>query len=135
MTINWNSLPHYILKWWYRKWHIEKDFQKEFIWKLRKDWFISYHPPDIWQAYRYLDCHLTSPEWELWWAELKKIEWATFNCSHFEESQVILLRDLDKRNPDIARVFIYSVRHNDYKMFTFTKLWNMKNSKWWCKIF
>lgn len=127
--------PPYVLKWGYKKWAKEKGFEAEIFKNLRKDWYICYHPSDVWLSYKFLDWIIVSPEWEVWFIEFKKIEWDTFNVSHFEESQVILLKELDSRNIDIARVFIYSVKHNQYKVFTFTELWNMKNWRWGCKIF
>jgi hypothetical protein len=130
-----DNIPHFKLKWNYKKWHIEKDFEAEIFRNLRNLWYICYHPSDVWLSYKFLDWHIISPEWDLWWIEFKKINWNTFNISQFEPSQVILLRDLDKRNKDIARVYIYSVKNNDYKVFTFTELWNSKNSKWGIKIF
>jgi hypothetical protein len=126
---------HYELKWNYKKWAIEKWFEKEIMQYFRKDWFIVFHPQDVWLAAKFLDCHLVSPEWWLYWIEFKKIEKDTFNVSQFEDSQVLLLRELDKRNPDIAKVYIYSVKHNDYKSFTFTELWQLRNEKWGIKIF
>ena len=129
------DIPEYKLVWWYKPWKIEKWFEEELFRYLRKDGYICYHPQDIWFAYKFLDWHLVSPKGELWWIELKKIKLDTFNVSQFEESQVILLRDLDKRNPELARVLIYSIKHNDYVMLQFTDIWNMKNDKWWLKIF
>lgn len=135
MAIQWDWLPHYPLKWGYRKGKIEKWFEAEIFSKMRKEWWICYHIQDIGLWYRFLDWHIVSPEWELWWIEFKRIEWMTFNIKSFEESQIILLKQLDLRNADIARVYIYSTKYNDYKIFTFTELWNMKNEKWGCKIF
>ena len=126
---------HYILHWGYKPWKIEKMFEAEIMKKLRAEWFITFHPQDVWLAGKFLDCHIVSPEWNLHWIEFKKIQWATFNISKFEQSQIFLLRELDKRNPDVARVYIYSVKARDYKVFTFTELWEAKNSKGWIKIF
>ena len=134
MTINW-TWPPYILKWKYKKWAIEKWFQSEIIKNLRNDWFICYHPPDIWPAYRFLDLICISIEWNINFIEFKKISWATFNVKFFEESQIHLLMQLDSRNKDLARVFIYSSKYNKYKVLTFTEIWKWKNSKWGIKIF
>lgn len=133
--INWNSIKYYVMPWNFRKWKIEKDFESLIFKNLRKEWYICYHPQDVGLAYKFLDWIIVSPEWQIGFIEFKKIEWATYNVQNFEESQVILLRELDKRNLDIARVFIYSVKLNSYKVFTFTELWEMKNSKWGIKIF
>ena len=125
----------YELKWWYKKWKIEKWFQSEVTKILKSKGFICFHPSDIWMANKFLDMHIISPEWQLHWIEFKKINLDTFNFSQFEDSQIILLRELDNRDMEIARVYIYSVKHNKYKSFTFTELNNLKNGKWWIKIF
>ena len=38
-------------------------------------------------------------------------------------------KELEKRNPDIARVYIYSVKNNDYISLKFSTIWNNKNGK------
>lgn len=135
MAILWNSLPRYQLKGWYQKWKKEKWFESEIFRNLRKEWYICYHPQDVGLSYKFLDWIIVSPEWDIWFIEFKKIEWATYNISHFEESQIILLKELDRRNQDIARVFIYSVKNNDYRVYKFTELWTLKNENGGIKIF
>jgi len=129
------NLPHFCCKWNYRKGRKEKDFQTEIFWHLRRMWYICWHPSDIWLSLKFLDWYILSPKWESLWIEFKKIEKDSFNIKQFEDSQVILLKQMDKRNSKLAKVYIYSVKNNDYKVFTFSELWNMKNSKWWIKIF
>lgn len=119
----------------YRKWHIEGDFEKEIMKLLRADWYIRWKRLDIGYGEKYLDCHFESPEWECWWIEFKKIKLDSFNISQFEQSQILLLPKLDQRNPDRARVFIYSEKHKDYKVYTFSELWNSRNEKGGIKIF
>lgn len=135
MPIDWTWPPHFTLKWGYEKGKKEKWFESEIFRNLRKLWYICYHPQDVGLAYKFLDWIIVSPEWDIGFIEFKKVEWSSYNISKFEESQIILLKELDRRNPDIARVFIYSVVHNDYKIFTFTELWKMKNSNGGIKIF
>ena len=128
----WNKKD--ILKWEYKKWKIEKWFEAEIMKNLRWEWYICFHPQDIGLAWKFLDCHFITPEWDLWWIEFKKIEVDSFNVKQFEDNQVILLRELEKRNPDIARVFIYSVKNNDYISLSFSTIWDNKNEKWWIKL-
>lgn len=124
------------LKWWYKSWSIENWFQTELLelmrWKLN---YICFHPADIWFSNKFLDVHFVTDKWDCHWLELKKIQWDTFNIKKFEDDQIILLRELDKRNPEIARVWIYSVKNNDYKILKFSEIWNNKNEKGWVKIF
>lgn len=124
------------LKWWYKPWRIEKDFRIELQSKLEKlKWFIVFHPADIWLSNKFLDLHLITLEWIWYWLELKKIPCDTFNVKNFEDEQVILLREMEKRNPELARVWIYSIKHNDYKILRFSEIWNNQNEKWGVKIF
>lgn len=125
---------YYRLKGWYKKWKIEKWFEAEIMKNLRNEWYICFHPADLWLAWKFLDCHFITPEWELWWIEFKKISLDSFNVKQFEDWQIILLRELEKRNPDIARVYIYSEKWNDYKVFNFSELWEQKNDKWGIKV-
>jgi len=129
------NIAHLHLKWNYKKWRIEKDFQTEILWYLRKLWYIAYKIADIWLNAKFLDSFYIDEYWICRFIEFKKIEKDTFNVSQFENNQIILLRELDKRNMDTAKVYIYSVKNNDYKVYNFSELWNMKNEKWWCKLF
>lgn len=124
----------YPLKWGYKKWKIEKSFQSEIMKNLRWEWYICYHIQDIWLANKFLDMFFIDNDWICRFIEFKKIEKDTFNVSQFEDWQVILLRELEKRNPDIARVYIYSVKNNDYISLKFSTIWNNKNDKWWIKL-
>lgn len=125
-------MPIYKIKWWYKT---EKLFMHEIMWLLRKDWYICFHPRDVWLSFKFLDCHYISPDWnKLWWIEFKKIKKDTFNVSQFEESQVVLLKKLDKINPDIVRIFIYSIGNNDYLSLKFSTIRGNKNDKWWIKL-
>lgn len=133
--INWNLIPKFELVWNYKKWKIEKWFQFEIVKNLKKLWFICFHPSDIWMNNKFLDLHLIDINWNLWWIEFKKIDKDSFNFKQFEDWQIILLREFEKRNPEIARVFIYSVKHNDYKILTFNEIIKLKNEKWWIKLF
>lgn len=133
--INWQNIPKFELVWNYKKWKIEKWFQFEVVKNLKKLWFICFHPADIWMANKFLDLHLIDINWNLWWIEFKKIDKDSFNFKQFEDWQIILLREFEKRNPEIARVFIYSVKHNDYKILTFSEIIKLKNEKWGLKIF
>lgn len=125
---------HYQLKGWYKKWHIEKDFQAEITKYLRNEWYICYHITDIWLWNKFLDMIWVSPDWVPFYIEFKKIEKDSFNVKNFEDSQVILLRELEKRNPELARVWIYSKKHNEYKVFKFSELWDNRNKKWGIKL-
>ena len=66
------------------------------------------------------------------WVSWKDI---SFNISKFEESQVVLMLELDKRNKDLCRVWIYSVKNNEYVILRFSEIRNNKNEKWWIKLF
>ena len=123
------------LKWNYKKWKIESNFQTELMWILRWMWNICFHPQDVWLANKFLDVHFITKDWIWHWLELKQISWNTFNVKKFEDDQVILLREMDKRNPELARVWIFSVKHNDYKILTFSEIWAAQNQKGWVKIF
>jgi len=128
------DIPKYKLLGNYKKWKIEKWFEAEMFKKLRKDQYICYHVADIWYSYKFLDCHIVSPIWELGWIEFKKINIDTFNVSQFEESQIVLMKELDRRNPNICRVMIFSVKNNDYVTLRFSEIRNNKNEKWWIKL-
>jgi len=133
--IDWEMISDFELKWWYKKWHIEKDFQAEIFKRLRNLWWICYHVQDIWLWTRFLDWIIVDRWWSSWFIEFKKIKWNTFNISQFEPSQIDLLRDLDKRNPELARVFIYSEKHSKYCVYRFSFLFSMQNDKWGIKVF
>ena len=134
MWIDWKFLECLFIKGWYKKWKIEKWFQAEIFSILRSMWYICFHVQDIWLAYKFLDGHIIDQSWNLSWIEFKKIKWDTFNVSQFEHSQIILLKELEKRNDKIARVFIYSEKHNKYKVFKFSELWDNKNDRGGIKI-
>jgi len=119
----------------YKPWIVERSFQTELMWVMRWKWYIMFHPPDIWMTNKFLDVHLITPEGICHWLELKKIKWSTFNVKNFEDWQVFLLREMDKRNSELARVWIWSIKHNDYKILKFSDIWNNQNDKWWVKIF
>jgi len=124
------------LQGWYKKWAIEKWFEKEIMSLmrgLRND--ICFKPQDVWLATKFLDVHFITKEWNLHWLELKQIPWDTFNVKKFEDDQVIILRELEKRNSEIARVWIYSIKHNDYKILKFSEIWNNQNEKGSVRIF
>lgn len=123
------------LRWNYKKWRIEKWFQKELKDILKNKWFITYHPSDIIWPSKFLDLFLITPIWGLHWLELKYITWSTFNVKKFEDWQIILLREMERRNPESCRVWIWSVKHKDYKILRFSEIWDSKNKKWWVKIF
>jgi len=130
------NLPHFKLKWGYPKGRIEKGFQREVMDNLSRLWYILFHPADVGLANKFLDLHIISPNKELGWIEFKKINSDSFNVKQFENWQIELLNELDKPNPwEIAEVWIYSVKNNDYKVFSFIELWNMQNEKWGIKIF
>lgn len=124
----------YILKWGYKKWKIEKSFQSEIMKNLRWEWYICYHIQDIWLANKFLDMFFIDNDWICRFIEFKKIEKDTFNVSQFEDWQVILLRELEKRKPDITRVYIYSVKNNDYISLKFSTIWDNKNDKGGIKL-
>jgi len=132
---NWDKISHYELTGRYKKWKIEKWFEAELFKFMRRENYICYHVADVWYSYKFLDCHLICPQWILWWLELKKIQLDTFNISQFEESQVVLMMELDKRNPNICRVGIYSVKNNEYVILPFSEIRGNKNEKWWIKLF
>lgn len=120
------------IKWWYT---LEKWFEREMLSLLRQKWYICFKPQDVWLASKFLDIHFITNNWWVHWLELKKITGNTFNVKKFEDSQVILLRELEKRNSEIARVWVYSIKHNSYKILRFSEIWDNKNEKGWVKIF
>jgi len=67
--------------------------------------------------------------------EFKAIPWKTFNISRFEPSQIILLKELEERNKELAKIFIYSKSANDYVDIYFSDIWDNKNEKWGVKLF
>lgn len=124
------------LKGWYKPWQIEKWFEKELMTLLRNiKNYICFHPQDVWLATKFLDVHFITEEWQCHWIELKKIPWDTFNVKDFREDQVFNLREMEKRNPEIARVGIYSVKHNDYKVLRFSEIWDNQSKIGSVKIF
>lgn len=124
------------LKGWYKVWEIERGFQKELMTRMRETLnYICFHPQDVWWAGKFLDVHFITPEWTAHWIELKKIKWDTFNVKNFEEDQVYILKELEKRNPEIARVGIYSIKRNEYKILTFSEIWDNQSKIWSVKIF
>jgi hypothetical protein len=132
--LDFTKIPKFNLKWNYKKGKIEKWFQSEITTKLRNLWYITFHPSDIWLANKFLDLHLIDISWkipEFWWIEFKKIQKDSFNVKQFEDWQIELLNILWPT----AQVWIYSVKHNDYKIFDFRELWDRQNDKWWIKIF
>ncbi len=131
----WEEISYFKLKGNYKKWRIESQFQSELLWKMRWMWNICHHIADIWLWNKFLDLFFVTKKWLCLFIELKQIPWSTFNVKNFEEDQVILLREMDKRNPELARVWIFSVKHNTYKILTFSEIWRAQNEKGWVKIF
>ena len=133
--MNFPEIWNYKLVGWYKKWYIEKWFERELMGRLRIDWYICFHPQDVGMASKFLDVHLITPSGQLHWIELKQIPWNTFNVKDFRDDQVILLREMDRRNPEIARVWVYSVKHNKYIVIRYTDMCHMKNERWGVKLF
>ena len=131
----WEQISNFKLKWNYKKWRIESQFQSELLWIMRWMGYICYHIADIWLWNKFLDLFFITKEWLCLFLELKQISWSTFNVKKFEENQIILLRELEKRNPELARVWIFSVKHNAYKILKFSEIWEAQNEKGWVKIF
>lgn len=130
------DLSKYQIRWdRYRKWKIEKDFMTEIMWFMRMEWYLCFHPADVWLSDKFLDLFFCDAQWIWRNIEFKQIEWKTYNLKKFEDEQVIYLRELEKRNPEIARVFIYSQKTKTYKVFRFSELISMSDSRWSCKIF
>lgn len=119
----------------YKKWHIEKDFQSDVFKKLRAKWWICYHIPDVWMSTKFLDAICVSPEGDIVFLEFKKTDWLTFNFSQFEHSQLILLNDLRRRPNCEVYIPIYSQKTHTYVVRTFSELLDLRNDKWWCKLF
>jgi len=132
---DWEKIKYFELRWRYKSWFIEKWFQTEFMKKLTSLNFINYHIPDVWFSNKFLDLFFVDKKWFTRFIEFKKIMKDTFNVSQFEEWQVILLKELDQRNINSARVWIYSTKHNEYVLLTFSEIWKNKNEKWWIKLF
>jgi len=121
---------------WYKPWQIESDFQSELLGLLRYKYnYICFHPADVGYSNKFLDVHFITPQGNCHWLELKKIQWDTFNVKNFEDDQITLLRELHHLNPEIARVWIYSVKNNDYKILTFPEIWDAQSKIWSVKIF
>jgi len=131
---NWLITKDFILKWWYKKWEIEKGFQYEILMLLKAMWCITYHIVDIWLHLKFLDSFFIDTMWVTRFIEFKKTIGSSFNINDFQPSQIQLLRNIEKRNSDLARVFIYSIKWNDYVVLKFSTIWNNRNDKWWVKI-
>lgn len=119
----------------YPKGKIEKSFQKDFFNTLKKHNWITYHIPDIWPWYRFLDAICISPEWDTVYIEFKKTDWYTFNFTQYEGSQILLLNQLKDRPNCEAYTCIFSQKTNTYVLYTFSELLALRNDKWGCKLF
>lgn len=120
----------------YEFWKIEKWFQTELLTLMRyKLNYICYHPADVGYSNKFLDVHFITDKWQCHWLELKKIKGDTFNVKNFEDDQVTLLRELDFLNKEIARVGIYSIKNNEYKILTFSEIWDNQSKVGSVKIF
>ena len=50
------DLSKYQIRWdRYRKWKIEKDFMTEIMWFMRMEWYLCFHPADVWLSDKFLD--------------------------------------------------------------------------------
>lgn len=129
-----NELGSYPIKGNYKKGNIEKWFQKELFKCMEKDGYICYHIPDNTYGYRLLDGICVSPNGEVFFLELKKIDLYTFNVSAFEDSQVAFMDELIARwnTPYIG---IFSQATNTYIITTWQDVLQQKNEKGGIKLF
>lgn len=118
----------------FRKNRVEKDFMSWLSKKMKAMWYIVHHIADVWLWNKFLDLIVVRDNWGVIFIECKKIEWYTFNVSQFEPSQVMLMRELDKRNTE-AYVAIYSKKTHTWMYDTFSNIFNSRNEKWWIQIF
>jgi len=125
-------LKKYQLKWGYKT---EKEFQRDYLKALKNDGFWTYRRQDIGPSCKFLDSECWDKQWNCTQIEFKKIPGDTFNVWKFEHSQVRILKDLDSRKLWIAYVIIWSVKRNDYKILTFTEIWEGKNKMGGYKVF
>jgi len=127
-----NNLP--ILKWPFK-------LEKEFQWALNKQlvnrWDYVYKFPDTWYAKKPYDfiCINSKWFWLTYHIELKIINIDTININKLEPQQHYYLNHISHINPDIALVWVWSKRHNEYKMFKYLDFMTMADSKWSVKIF
>lgn len=122
------------IKWSYKKWHIEKDFQSEVFRYLRAREFYCYKIADIWMWYRLLDAYILDPQGNQFLIEFKKTDGFTFNMSQFEPSQIELL-DLMEKRWALSYIMIYSQKTNTYWCGQYSYLKSQANAKWWIKLF
>lgn len=129
-----NELGNYPIKGNYKKGNIEKWFQKELFKFMEKDWYICYHIPDNTYGYRLLDGICVDPNGTIFFLELKKVDWYTFNVSQFEDSQVAFMDELIARwnTPYIG---IFSQATNTYIITTWQDVLQQKNEKGGIKLF
>ena len=119
----------------YRKWGIEKDFQRDIFKSLNKLWWITYHPADVWLNTKFLDWITVTPLGETVFIEFKKIQWYTFNFSQFEPTQIKLFSQFLSRPKVEAYIMIFSIATWQYKVCTYKELLEVRDEKDWCKLF
>lgn len=122
------------IRWNYKKWKIEKNFQSEVFQFLRNREYFCYHIADIWMWYRLLDAYIIDPQGNQFLIEFKKTDGLTFNMSQFEPSQIELL-DLMEKRWALSYIMIYSQKTNTYWVGQYSYLKSNANSKWWIKLF
>jgi hypothetical protein len=90
---------------------------------------VTYKIADVGFGYKFLDSFVIDRFGRVEFVEFKIVDGESFNVSKFEQSQVSLLHELDKRDPTLAKVAIWSKKRNDYVLLGFSEIWKNKNDK------
>ena len=112
----------------YKKWRIEKGFEEEIFWYLRRHGHMCYHVPDIWLWYRYLDGIVDCPDGTSFRIEFKKTTGYTLNMSQFEENQIKILEYFLVHGNE-AYIMVYSQKTWTYWLWTYEYLKNNINAR------
>lgn len=101
--------------------------------QMRSLWHIVHKITDASLGYKYFDGVWFDNNGKQFTNEYKIIDWHTFNISKFEDSQILLLRDIYSKWWSV-NIIVYSKKENKYTRIDWDEFMQKKNEKWWMKL-
>lgn len=115
---------------------LEKDFQAQ-LWKAyNSEWHYAYKIPDSTYSTKPYDWYVIDKDTGITYhVESKIIDWYSINIKELRPNQRASLDKISKINKDIALVWVFSKKINDYIIINYTDFIASSNEEWTVKLF
>lgn len=114
---------------------LEKDFQLQLTNAYKKAWCFCFKIPDNSMTAKPYDMILVTPDGVTYHIELKITKDLSINVNDLRPNQRASLWMISELNPDIARVFVYSTKVNEYFCMKYMEFRKQANDKRTVKLF